>query len=377
MTLATSFDGEAPGEWLDVFRSFCFKVRVAAADNAGGIRKARQAAKCFIDGNPFLLFRHYNPSLANAFREEIGLESYEAIHYDHLDATIYSHLAPSGLYTTLDEQNIVANQVFTTAETHPNRMLGMMLRAEWMKVLRYESRQCRKMSQCLVCSEADRRCLLEMAPEARAATIPNGVDIDYYAASQGAVLPDPNAPTMIFVGSLDYLPCEIAVEYFLKEIMPDVKQAMPEARFLIVGANPPPKLVRLAQSCPGATVTGRVPDTRPYLRQSQVCVVPLKSGSGTRLKILEAMAAGLPVVSTTIGAEGLEVRHGRDILLADTPEEFFRSVKHLFDNPDLAAKICQNALSLVQKKYSWNAIVQDLLAAYEPVDAAACAAASR
>jgi polysaccharide biosynthesis protein PslH len=364
VTLVTCMHQSCPPDALRNFKPLCSDVRLLQNARGNMPRVILGLFRDFLKNRPALIFRHYNESMAATIRDITNRESFDAVHYDHLDATVYSQFMRRIPVSVIDEHNIVSNQIFTTAKTHPNPVLRVFLNTEWLKTRRYESGICTGMSRCLVCSDVDRDNLRQLAPTVRILTIPNGVDLSYFAPRNT----DANPHSTIFVGSLDYAPCDIAVQFFIRDIFPKIQSEFADASFCAVGANPSTRVQKLSSSVLGITLTGRVPDTRPYLAQSQVCVVPLKSGSGTRLKILEAMASGVPVVSTAIGAEGLEVCDGRDILIADTTEAFAVAVLRLMRDAKLAARISENALSLVRSRYSWDSILNNLLSLYESLN---------
>jgi glycosyltransferase involved in cell wall biosynthesis len=166
----------------------------------------------------------------------------------------------------------------------------------------------------------------------------------------------------MFIGSMDYPPCVDAALYFCREIFPRIRHTISAAEFWIVGRNPGSEVLQLAGD--GVHVTGQVDDVIPYYRQSTVCVVPLRAGGGTRLKILEAMALGRPVVSTTIGCEGLDVVDGVHLLIADTPEQFAEKTIRLLTDRQLYQDISANGRQLVVTKYDWNIITSHLTQIY-------------
>lgn len=190
--------------------------------------------------------------------------------------------------------------------------------------------------------------------------VPNGVD-----AASISPRPDPaGPPTLLYVGSMDYQPNAEAVLDFARHAWPSIRQAAPDVRLLVVGRNPPPEVRRLAGE-PGIVVTGTVPDIQPYYRQAHALVVPLRTGGGTRLKILEALAAGVPVLSTAVGAEGLALIPGRDFLLAETPQDFAAQTVRLLADPDLRAALAARGRQTVTARYDWGAIGDRLLEVYE------------
>jgi glycosyltransferase involved in cell wall biosynthesis len=157
---------------------------------------------------------------------------------------------------------------------------------------------------------------------------------------------------------MDWLPNVDGVLYFVREILPFIRKNRPGATLAIVGRTPPPKITQLAAEDPGIQVTGTVADIRPYLWSSAVSIVPLRIGGGTRLKIYEAMAAKIPVVSTTIGAEGLSVNPPRDIRIADSPEHFASHCLELLDSPETRARLSQTAWETVNSNFSWEHVAR-------------------
>jgi glycosyltransferase involved in cell wall biosynthesis len=199
-------------------------------------------------------------------------------------------------------------------------------------------------------SANDQAFFINYVPPTRTAVIPTGVDVEYFRANGAREEPH----TLVFTGSMDWLPNDDAVKYFVGDVLPLVRREVPDARFWAVGRRPLPALRALASEA--VTVTGTVDDIRPFLDRCAVCVVPLRSGSGTRIKIFEAMAMGKSVVSTTLGAEGLPVTHGQDILLADSPEEFARAIVALLRDPARRRRLGAAARALVERNHSWAAV---------------------
>ena len=194
-----------------------------------------------------------------------------------------------------------------------------------------------------------------LVPEIVSAVIPNGVDVDHFRRR-------PDAPAdrrrAVFFGTLNYFPNQDGVRFLLSEIWPRIAGAVPEARLDVVGPHPTAEV--LAHRGPRIDVTGPVDDVRVPLERAGVVVVPLRVGGGTRLKILEAMAMSRPVVSTTIGAEGIAATDGRDILIADDPAAFARAVQRVMEDPGLAARLGEGGRALVERRYSWVAVGAEL-----------------
>jgi glycosyltransferase involved in cell wall biosynthesis len=183
--------------------------------------------------------------------------------------------------------------------------------------------------------------------------IPTGVNIEYFTPPASASCES----DLIFIGSMDWLPNEDGVLYFVREILPLIRRRKPKCRFTIAGRHPSPKIAGLARD-PGIVVTGTVPDIRPYLWGSRLSIVPLRIGGGTRMKIYESMAARVPVVSTTVGAEGLVVESPVNIRLADTPEDFAAQCLELLDDSQARSRMTDAAWELVASRFSWDHVAR-------------------
>ena len=189
----------------------------------------------------------------------------------------------------------------------------------------------------------------------RVTPVATGVNLAYFARSADPV---PQAD-IVFVGSMDWLANIDAVKYFVQEILPLIRRQLPDCRFAVVGRTPPREILDLAAADPGIIVTGTVPDIRPYLWGAKISIVPLRIGGGTRLKIYESMAAGTAVVSTSIGAEGLDAQHPDNIRLADTPAGLAAQCVELLKNPDERGSLASAAHQMVSDKYSWESVARE------------------
>jgi glycosyltransferase involved in cell wall biosynthesis len=220
----------------------------------------------------------------------------------------------------------------------------------WRKLRQEELATYRDADGVYLCSGADQRRLLEEIPGARTLVIPNAADVEYYQPR--ATDPPPDAHTVVFFGHLSYFPNVDGVTYFVQEIWPRVAEVHPQARLKIIGGQAPRSLLDLAR--PGVELTGFVPDLRPHLAAAAAVVVPLRLGGGTRLKIVEAMAMGKAIVSTTLGVEGIEAVPGRDLLVEDQPAAFADAVNRLLDERSFAARLGQSARQLAVQRYAWS-----------------------
>jgi glycosyltransferase involved in cell wall biosynthesis len=226
----------------------------------------------------------------------------------------------------------------------------------WRKLRREELRTYRDADGVYLCSAADERRLLDQIPAVRTAVIPNAADVEYYQPR--ADDPPPDGRTVLYFGLLSTTPNVDAVIHFIEDIWPRIAEANPEARCKIIGARPPASLRALAG--PRVDLTGFVSDLRPHVAASAAVVVPLRLGGGTRLKIVEAMAMGKAIVSTTLGAEGIEAVPGRDLLIEDQPAPFANAVNRLLAEPGLATRIGESARQLAVERYTWSAAARAL-----------------
>lgn len=228
----------------------------------------------------------------------------------------------------------------------------------WQKTAWFVRRMVQRFNACTVVSAQERAILAEVAPDYRRVfIIPNGVDLDAYGEDMGPPVPD----TLIHTGALTYRANYDAVSYLLGEIFPLIRRQRPDVTLRITGSTDGVDMGALPAP-PGALYTGYLPDIRPALAQSWVSVVPLRIGGGTRLKILEAMALGTPVVATPKGAEGLDVCHGENILIGDTPARFADAVLEVLADPNLRARLAAGGRNLVHERYGWQRIGATLCA---------------
>lgn len=223
-------------------------------------------------------------------------------------------------------------------------------RLEGSRLARHEASAAWRARRCLVATALEETLLRVLAPWAAITVIPNGVDLEYFTPAPTAAA----TPTVVFTGAMDYFPNADGAVHFARTIFPRVRAAVPEARFVIVGKNPAPAVRRLA-SLPGVGVTGSVADVRPYLEDAAVAVAPLRVARGVQNKILEAMAAALPVVATPRAYEGLEARIGAHLLVEDDPPAFAEAVIRLLGSPDLRSRLGRAARAFVETHHCWSA----------------------
>jgi polysaccharide biosynthesis protein PslH len=237
------------------------------------------------------------------------------------------------------------------------------LRLQWQRMRRYEARECRRFAHVIAVSATDADVIRSGYAAVSVGAVSTGVDLDYFLPSQ----PRPrDSHELVFIGSMDWMPNEDGVRWFATEVFCGIQQRIPDARLVVVGRSPSRSLLEVAARNHAIEVTGGVADVRPYLERAAVSVVPLRVGGGTRLKIYEAMAMGVPVVSTAIGAEGLPLRHGEHLLIANSAGEQVGAVCALLENPAQAAHLAASALRHVQQGCSWDSVAESFLSQCPP-----------
>ncbi len=297
-----------------------------------------------------LAVSRFNPPGMGAFLQELmRRERFDAAVVDFLPPMAYF---PDRAHSVLFQHNVEFMIWRRHAETasDPLRRAYFKLQAE--RMFAFERQACQESGHVVACSEVDRRLFRESFGISHVSTVPTGVNLEYFERPAGGSKVT-SAPDFVFVGSMDWLPNQQGALWFAHEILPLIRRKRSEATFAIVGRTPPPAIRALASE-PGITVTGTVPDVRPWFWESGVSVVPLLVGGGTRLKIYEAMAAKVAIVSTTIGAEGLEYSHPDNIRIADAPQDFADQCLDLITNAGERERMEQRAWELANSRFSWE-----------------------
>jgi sugar transferase (PEP-CTERM/EpsH1 system associated) len=321
------------------------------------------AARHLVDPRPYAVARYGSEAYRKAVRDALARTAFDLIVCDFLPPAVNlpaSLPCPAVLFTHNVESEIWRRHAATASNVARRALYG----AQYRRMLRFEAQAIRRFDGVLAVSDADRDTFARLYPGAARHPIhvvPTGVDTAFFAPSSSA--PDSASPaasrSLIFTGSMDWLPNEDAMIFFCRDILPLIRTEEPDVTLSIVGRAPTPAVRRLAAE-PGVHVTGRVDDVRPYMRDAAVYIVPLRIGGGTRLKIFEAMALSKAVVSTTVGAEGLPVTGGEHLLLADEPRGFARGVVRLLRDVEKRRSVEQAARQLVVRKYDWSVVAGDL-----------------
>lgn len=314
---------------------------------------------------PLPVLNYTSAAMAAALAELKG--PYDLIHLDSIHMTRYGRVlarkAGAAQRLVYDWHNLESEAMRRHAAAVASRARSVYAEQTARKLERLEREVLRTAFGHIVCSERERERLLRIAPGARIVTVENGVDTAYFQGAAGDAVV---RRRIVFVGKMDYYPNIEAAKHFVERIWPVVRERLPGTALTIAGSDPV-EAVRALEKVAGVTVTGTVPDLRPYYEGALAAIVPLRTGGGTRLKILEAMAAGVPVISTHLGAEGLSVEPGRDILIADVdePQEWAAHLGRLAEAPEESAKIAARGVELVQARYDWEIVGDALRRTYD------------
>jgi glycosyltransferase involved in cell wall biosynthesis len=355
ITLFSYYDGQTDAAYeRDLQTAFPGAVCLSTGrSNGSGWRRGLDYLLRLPGSLPYAVARFASNAVRRRLRQWYSNRAFDVVICDFLDAAV--NLPERRSIPTILFQHNVESEIWRRHSVNErNRARRLLYQIEFSRMLGYERRMVSKFARVLAVSEHDRKLMSAWVDASRIVVVPTGVDLEKF-------YPDPSVARadglITFVGAMDWEPNVDAVEYFCRQILPRIQACVSGARFRIVGRNPGPRVNTLQGS--DVEVTGSVPSIVEHLRASAVVVVPLRVGGGTRLKIYEAMATGKAVVSTSVGAEGLDVENGVDLILADQPEAFAAAVQSLLQDRELrrryevAARACAN-------RYSWQAVSEKL-----------------
>jgi sugar transferase (PEP-CTERM/EpsH1 system associated) len=325
------------------------------------VRDLSQAFLSLLQKQSFLITRDGNAAMNAEVATQLA-QDYSVVHVDHLQMMQFVPAETPQVKVVLDNHNIEYRIPQRIAETSGNPIVRLYAGQEWKKLREFEVGAIRRADATLTVSEEDATGLREVAASCadRIFPVPIGVDIEYFGVA------DRKTPskTLLSIGTMSWLPNVEAMLYFCAEILPKIREQIPSVRLNIVGAKPTATIRALGEKDASITVTGSVPDVRPYAEDCGAFIVPLRSGSGVRVKILNALSMGLPVVSTTVGAEGIAVESEKNILLADSPTDFANAVVRLLQYPEVGDELGKKGRELMEAQYSWEAVGEILLQVY-------------
>lgn len=307
---------------------------------------------------PITVARYDVPVYRRKFKELLTTEAFDIVHYEMFHTAQFH--TETDLPSVLSLQNVDSAIWHRLQSETENLFYKCAYWSQQRAFQRYERVLSPKFDVVTCTSEVDAAVFERYCAEDTVKIIPNGVDVTHFSPDHASE----DTAHLIYIGSMDWYPNEDAVSFFTQEILPQIQTDVPDVKFTIVGGNPSERVQRLADM-EGVVVAGRVPEIKSYFAEATVFVVPLRIGSGTRLKILEALAMGKAIVSTTVGAEGLALRDGEEILIADEPDTFANAVTRLLTDRELRQKIGTNGRVRVEQDYDWRSIAERLHKVYE------------
>jgi glycosyltransferase involved in cell wall biosynthesis len=348
-----AYDNPAQPEGLERSREYCSQAYPVTLDvpPRGSVGFVTQLAGNLVSSMPLSLSRYCSPAMRHQITKVLSTEQFDSVVCDFLfPAPNFADMSGVVLFQHNVESMIWRRHV----EQAPDPLRKGYLKLQADRMLEWERRMCQAAGRVIVVSPQDADVMRNLFG-VETACIATGVDLDYFGRPEAV----PHTTDLVFVGSMDWMPNSDGVNYFVREILPLIWKRKPDCTLAVVGRAPSPATLALAQQDSRIRVTGTVPDVRPWLWGASASIVPLRIGGGTRLKIYEAMAAGTAAVSTSLGAEGLDVSHPEDIRLADSPNEFAEQCLVLLQDVRQRESVAAEALKLVSSRFSWEVVATE------------------
>ncbi|MBT3268917.1 glycosyltransferase [Candidatus Poribacteria bacterium] len=367
ITLITFYEAERELEGVDALREVCHTVKVVRRPRWSG--RAR-AMRNLAGSEPLQNGLWYSPDMQRMVDTTL-----DVCQPDVAQAQFFrmgQYVAKASVPRLLDLGDALSLNLRRRAGRERNPALRWLTAHEAARAERFEGKIARDFDKVVICSTVDREAIHAANGDLALEIIENGVDLDYYTPSEAQ--PDSRPPTMLFTGTMDYFPNTDAAYHLAEDVLPCVRARLPDARLLLVGANPPRSVRRLERHA-GVVVTGRVPDIRPYFADADVFVSPMRCGSGTQNKNLEAMAMGVPVVTTRLGGYGTRVVEGQDMFCVDGAENVAARAAEIMGDRDLRAAMARNGRQYVEREHGWDVITDKLASLLHSIIPAASDAA--
>ncbi len=317
------------------------------------VRLALTLLKNLFSANPYSANKYYRNDFKCKLKEILQNNKIDIVHFDSLYLSCYLNDS-KGVATALTVHNVESQRMFSLVSATENKVKRMFYFSQANRIRNYEKKICHKFDICLTMSDDDMQNLREINFAGRFDVVPNGVDINIFCP--GKVKPESNR--MLWVGGMEQMWSMGSMDYFCDEVFPKIYREVNHIRFTAIGKRPTKKLIGLARKYDGVEVLGFVNDIKEYFYRATVFVAPIISGGGTKLKVLNALAMGKAVVTTSVGAEGIEVTDNENIIIADDPETFAEKTVELLRNPEMVEELGRNAVTLIRKKYDWEIIAK-------------------
>ena len=321
------------------------------APKAGSAGFARAMGRSWLSPLPVDLWKWRSPEVRRTVRDVAARARPDVIVADFL---LGVQNVPADLGPVVHFSHNVEYQIWRRLHAvEPQPLRKMLLAVEWRKMRQAERNACRSAALTVAVSADDRDRLAAEAPGATVVDVPTGVDVEYF---KPAGIPEVRG-RLVFSGAMDWYPNEDGILHFISTTLPLVRRARPDVTVTVIGRSPSERLRKVAAEN-AVTVTGTVDDVRPHVAEGELYIVPLRVGGGTRLKIFEALAMGKPVLSTTVGAEGLAVENGRHLMLADGEQAFAAAAVRLLADADRRRALAGEGRRLVEEQYSWRQVTR-------------------
>lgn len=364
VTLASFVRGDQSRD-VEHLQRFCAGGVHVVPMERGALNDAVAMARSLATGRPWMMVRDDRRAMRDLVARLAARTHFDVAHADQLNMAQYAARV-AGARRVLDAHNALWLLYKRLAETMGAGLRKLLLDRDWKLLKRYEGRVCREFDGVLAVSREDKAALLEAVAEAngqakdedaaKMVVIPIAVDADEVQPVQR----HPDADHILHIGTMYWPPNIDGVNWFIAEVLPHIRKQRPDVIFDVVGARPPQELVEMSKADPRINVTGYVDDPQPHLQSAGVMVVPLRAGGGMRVKILNAMAQALPIVTTTLGCEGIAVEHGKHVLIADSPIAFAEATLRVLEDRAYADALGRNGRALVESTYDYRAACRPL-----------------
>jgi sugar transferase (PEP-CTERM/EpsH1 system associated) len=346
---------------VEGLKPYCETIEVVSPIPQTFFANITGALRALLNRNPLAAYPYYSPQLAQKLREILKQQQIDVIQIEHSFLAPYADAIPlrRRYKTILSFHNVGERQYRSMTNMDFGAAKKLLYYLKWRLMRDWETNYAKKFDHCIVVSPLEKTALQQANPNLSVSVIDNAVD----TLSYQPLIETADANAILFVGQFRYAPNADAVLWFSQHILPLIRRQVPDAQFFVVGGHPPEKIRNLSTNG-HIVVTGYVENLIPYYERCKLSVAPLRAGGGTRLKILESMALGRPVVSTSIGCEGLKVNNNQDIMIADQPMFFAQKAIRLLSNRKLRRQIALNARQLVVSSYDWSISGQKLQKVY-------------
>jgi glycosyltransferase involved in cell wall biosynthesis len=348
-----------PHDCIKALSKFCASADWLPMSTVGGLYRYKGALKGLVSADPYEVHWLRDHQLHAKMSNLVDAHHFDVVHFDTLGLAQYISLA-NKCGTVLNHHDVQSALMRRRMENERNPLFRQYWKMETRKLRRAEVQWGEAVGVNLVCSSDEAKLLLGDDSHMRTAVVANGVDTEYFLPRR-----DPGGQTLLFCGSLDMYPNQEAMKYFFDAIWPGLRSRHKAIEMYVVGRQPPEWLKAQSASDDRVHVTGFVEDVREYFKKATICVCPIREGGGTRLKILDSLAMGVPVVGTSFACSGLQLKHERDLLMADDADEFVRQVDGLLGSAEFRNRMAVAGRQSVEREYSWDVIGKHLIAAYQ------------